>query len=137
IPLNILVPAPVTGTATRVNTTVTVKNLNRTYFNLGFGRACYLIGTACSDGPRWRIGIDIGPRYGTASAQFQHVRHRPDTVAAVFAALHTDLEIPCCAVVFIGGLRLEGSYTWSDVLQERNVSDVVDINLLLTAGVRF
>ena len=69
---------------------------------------------------------------------FFEIKHRTDTIGAAYVAGHTDLDIPCggCCV-FQVGLRAEFDYTWSDILQIQNKSDVQDINLLLSFGVRY
>ena len=57
--------------------------------------------------------------------------------AGVFLAVHSDLEIPCGCCIFQAGLRSEYGYTWADILQRQNNSDVQDINLLFNLGLRF
>jgi hypothetical protein len=47
------------------------------------------------------------------------------------------VEIPCHCCVFTAGIRTEYGYTWCDILQSQNRTDVQDINLLITVGVRF
>ena len=79
----------------------------------------------------------IGGAWGSASAEFNEIRHRTDVVGGVLASVHTDLEFPigCCCCVFYTGFRLEWSYIWGDILQRK--SDIEEINLLFTLGVRF
>jgi hypothetical protein len=143
IPISVLVPNAL-GTPTLVNfgtdtgvPGVTVNTLNQTYVNVGVGRECYLLDPANAAGARWRVGLDLGGRYGVEELGLNEIRHRVDTVAGVYAAIHSDVEIPCCSVVFVAGIRGEYSYTWSDILQHQNDSDLQQINLLFTAGVRF
>jgi hypothetical protein len=141
IPLNIIVPNAA-GVPTRTLfgqgniPGVTVRDLNRTFVNFGIGKMWYINSAACDPAWKWRWGIDGGGRYGTASAQFHEVRERTDTIGGVFAGLFSDIEIPCggCCI-FHGGFRTEWSYTWSDILQQ--TSDVEEINVLLSLGVRF
>ena len=116
-----------------------VKNLNRTYVNVAGGREWYLWGSAdsCQEAMNLRVGADLGGRWGTERVTFTNFRHLTDINAGVFVALHSDLEIPCGCCIFQAGLRWEYGYTWSDVLQHQNNSDIEDMNLLLTAGVRF
>jgi hypothetical protein len=148
IPLSILVPGPlgITGlpTPTRVNfgtdpgvPGVTIKNLNRTSFDLAGGREWYLMGAANAPCTKWRAGFDIGFRYGSERLEFQEIRHRSGVFETGFIALHTDLECPCCTVVFLAGFRAEWAYTSSNILQRQNDSDVMDVNFLVTTGVRF
>ncbi|HVS36773.1 MAG TPA: hypothetical protein VMS17_14525 [Gemmataceae bacterium] len=122
------------------STTVTLENLNRTYFNLSGGREWYLRGGRDCDNANvnWRVGVDVGGRYGTEKLETTNWPHFTDVNAGVFLAVHTDLEIPCGCCIFLAGLRSEYGYTWADVLQRQNdTSDVQDINLLVNLGVRF
>ena len=120
----------------------TVRSLNRTYVNLGAGREWYLFGGAAGtrDTPSpasWRIGVDGGGRYGTAKVDFFEIRHRTDTIGAAYAAAHTDLDLPCGCCIFQIGFRAEFDYTWSDILQIQNKSDVLTTNLMINLGVRY
>jgi hypothetical protein len=147
-----------TGTGGAPNTIaaegVSVADLNRTFFNVGFGRDWYLFGEAptylnrgcgsgCGDngcgcgGPVWRVGVDGGGRYGTAKVELHEVRHRTDTIAGVFIGAHSDVEVPCGCCIFQAGVRLEWDYTWMDIFQEHNDADLEGINLLFTIGTRF
>ena len=63
--------------------------------------------------------------------------HLTDTIGGVYASLHSDLDIPCGCCVFQLGFRAEWDYTWSDILQIQNKSDVQDINLMVSLGVRY
>jgi hypothetical protein len=130
---------PSAGTAIPVFTApgVSIHFLNRTFVNLGFGREYYLLGSAHDCGTRWRVGADVGGRWGSAKLGLNEIRHRTGVLEGVFASVHTDLEWPCCSVVFVAGLRAEWSYTFSEILQEQNNADVQEINLMVTAGVRF
>jgi hypothetical protein len=130
---------------------VSTQELNRTFFDLGFGREIYLAGPPQADSWNWRAGFDVGGRYGTAKLNL-HDRfdllspprtdifaggHRSDTIGGIFVALHSDLEIPYGCIVLLAGLRLEWDYTWMDILQSQNNGDVQEINLLFNAGLRF
>jgi len=138
----------------------TLKELNRTSVNLGLGREWYLMGKAssCACGEsNWRVGIDGGAGYGSESASVAvdtipgvpavadngtvsviHLRRRStDTIASAFVALHTELEIPRGCCIYEVGFRAEWAYTWSDIFQQQNNSNVMDVNLLVTFGVRF
>ncbi len=111
-------------------------------------------GNGCNDcgGLTWRVGIDGGARYGTAKLDLHGiqapnattgtemlvgVRHRTDTIAGAFVAVHSDVEYPCGCCTFQAGIRFEWDYTWMDILQEQNNTDVQDLNLLFTLGARF
>ncbi len=124
-------PVPVTD--------VTIRDLNRTYFNVSGGREWYLWGTANCDKPdtNWRVGVDVGGRYGTEKLDVTNFRHRTNVNAGTFLAIHSDLEIPWGCCILQAGLRSEYGYTWDDILQRQYNSDVQDINLLFNIGVRF
>ena len=116
-------------------TNFSLQNSNRTLVGLGFGREWYLWRPATSEGRMWRIGADAGGRWGSQSVPLNTFGHLTDVIGSVYAAAHTDLEIPCRSCLFHAGLRIEWAYTWSDILQR--TSDVQDISLLLTVGIRF
>jgi hypothetical protein len=137
---NLPTPTNNPGAAPPANPTlVSIRDLNRTYVNLSLGRERYLWG--CADGapgqPNLRIGVDFGGRYGTEKLEVTQITHRTDTIAGMFVSAHSDLEFPCGACVFQAGIRTEWGYTWADVLQRQNNSDVQDIQLLFTFGARF
>jgi hypothetical protein len=146
LPLNILVPGTnaigqTVPTAVSFGKNgvpgVTVRSMDRTFLSLGGGKEWYLIGSAACCGPTWRIGSDLGGRWGTEEASFNEIPHRTDTIGGVYAALHSDVEIPCGCCILQGGCRVEYDYFWSDILQIQNKSDTQDINLLFTIGVRY
>ena len=83
------------------------------------------------------MGVDVGGRYGTEKLEVTNFRHLTDTNAGVFLAVHSDVEIPCGCCIFQAGLRSEYGYTWSDILQRQNNSDIQDISLLVNLGLRF
>jgi hypothetical protein len=138
-------PSTLNGTTTQVlpQFPVTVRELNRTYVSLGLGHDWYLWGPAHVVGispgelPNLRVGVEFGGRWGTADLRLNEITNREDTIGALYCAVYSDFEYPWHCCVFMAGLRLEYSYTWDDVLQHQNPSDAQDINLLVTAGVRF
>jgi hypothetical protein len=130
VPSNVLGGSPIA----LFNFPVTVHNLNRTFANAAFGRELYLWGAANSDDITCRVGWDLGGRYGTAKLELNEIQHRTDVIGGVFFAVHSDAEIPWGRNLLIAGFRLEWDYTWSDILHE---ADVQDLNILITAGVRF
>jgi hypothetical protein len=148
-PLSILVPpstANVVGGTTpkQVNfgtdpgvPGVTNKELNRTYLTLGVGREWFGTLAFLPECWHWRVGVDGGGRYGSERMRFNEIRHRTDTIGALYAAIHSDLEIPVNCGVLIFGLRLEYAYTWADILQSTTNADVQDLNLLFNVGLRF
>jgi hypothetical protein len=116
---------------------VTVRNLNRTFANLGFGREWYLVGTGHGGGPTWRVGFDAGGRWGTANLNTHELPHRTDVIGGAWASVHSDVEMPYGGFIFFGGFRFEWDYTWSDILQIQNNSDIQDVNFMFSGGWRF
>jgi hypothetical protein len=127
------------GGAVIPSVNVAVRDLNRTYVNTAVGREWYMWGSADCSKPdvNWRVGFDLGGRYGTERLEVTTIGHRTDVIAGTFGAIHTDLEIPWRCCIFQAGIRAEYGYTWGDILQRQNDGDVQDINLLFTLGTRF
>jgi hypothetical protein len=137
----------------------TFHQMNRTSVDLGLGHEWYLVGNAnsCACGERnWRVGLDAGASYGTASASvaidtvpgipavaddgttsaIHLLTRRTHTIAGSFLGLHTDLEFPCGCCVYMIGCRLEWGYTWTGLLQQ-NDAEIMELNFLVNCGVRF
>ena len=142
IPLHILVPNAA-GIATPVNfgtdvPGVTMRELNETFFNLGGGRDWWIWGPANScDGPLWRLGFDVGGRYGSGRVRLWELRHRTDVMGGVWVGVHSNWEVPYGCGWFVAGFRAEWGYVWSDIMQRQNDSDLILINLLGNIGYRF
>jgi hypothetical protein len=138
VPYNLLLTNPTTNALTTTTIPVSIRELNRTFFNAGLGLDWYLVGTACAcDAPRWRVGLDGGGRLGTAKVEFFQTSHHTDTIGGVYVGLHTDVEVPRGCCTFLAGFRVEWDYTWMDILQIQNNSDLMDVNFLATFGVRY
>ena len=134
------VSSTVNGTTSTIpSVPVSVASLNRTFFNLAGGKEWYLSGTADphANASIFKVGVDGGGRWGSEKIELNELTHRTDVTGGVFAAVHADYEVPCGAWQFMAGLRAEWAYTWSDILQHQNRTDNQDLNLMLTAGVRF
>lgn len=128
-------------------------SLNQTYVHLSGGHEIYLWGNGdCGDdNPKWRVGYDLGGRWGSAKLMVGKqrfpednddpnrglFRHLTDVVGGVFGALHTDLECPYKCAMFQLGLRAEVAHIWADLLQPQNNTDLMMINFLVNFGVRF
>jgi hypothetical protein len=132
---DIKVPLNLPGSTNPVD--VSIRQLNRTYVNAAFGRDWYFTKPPDAWIHRWRIGLSAGGRLGTEKLELNEIAHRTDVISGLFAVLSADVEIPCCCCTFLAGMRLEYSYTWSDILQHQNDSDIQDVDFLFTAGVRF
>ncbi len=118
-----------------------LEDVNRTMAGLGFGREWYLWNPANFDGLNGRVGVDGGGRVGSERLNVVDSARSAHTVGvceAIYAAAHCDLEMPCGAVLFNAGFRLEWEYTFSDILQQgRDRSNMQDLTLLFTVGVRY
>jgi hypothetical protein len=144
-----LIPAAGSAPMTIAANGVSIEALNRTFVNLGFGRDWYLNGPAptylnaadrgdcCRGAPVWRVGFEGGGRYGTAKLDLHEIQHRTDTIAGLFVAGHADVEVPCGCCIFQAGFRVEYDYTWTDLLQQSNDTDLQDFNFLFTIGARY
>jgi hypothetical protein len=131
-----------TGTATTINVpalNVTPGNLNRTSVNLAGGREIWLLGTADSShyDLNWRVGWDVGGRWGTQKLELNELEHRNSQFGGVFVALHSDIEVPCGNCILQTGIRTEWSCDFSQILQNDNNGNVMDLNLMFTLGIRF
>jgi hypothetical protein len=138
IPITILVP-PGTSVAFGQNGLpgVTVREVNRTFVNLGGGQEMYLIGSALCNGLTWRIGWDGGGRYGSESVTFNEIPHRTGVIEGTYGALHSDIEIPWGTCMAQAGFRVEYDYFWSNILQDQNKAHTQDINILFNIGIRY
>lgn len=120
----------------------TVQALNRTFVSAGVGREWYLLAPAESQDTNWRVGADVGGRMGSARLDLNDAtttsgyRRLNDVLGAVYLSLHTDAEFPCGGFTFLAGFRAEWDYTWMDIYRGPK-SDIVDVNLLVTTGVRY
>jgi hypothetical protein len=130
-----------------IDVTTACRDLNRTTFNVGIGRDWYLWGCAYDD-YNWRIGVDAGGRYGTEKVNFTGtfvqttlasttIPSRSDAIASAFVAVHSELEWCCGRCWFQLGVRGEYNYTWSDILQAQNLSNLQELTVLIQLGARF
>lgn len=116
---------------------VTPEGLNRTYFDYGIGREWYILGPAQCNSTNWRIGADVGGRWGTAKMIFDQLNHRTGILEGAYVAIHTDWLFPWRCYTLTTGIRLEWDYTWDHILQGQNQTDLSGFNLLLTGGLMF
>jgi hypothetical protein len=124
-----------------------IRGIDRTNFNFGIGRDWWLWGagsTGLEDGLNWRVGALVGGRWGTA-----HVDYVPVNIAAlgdyqrhqnvthgVFLAFHSTVEVPLGTTIFFAGVRAELGYDWTNLIPPLE-GNIQEINLMLTAGIRF
>ncbi len=118
---------------------VTVQDLNRTYVEALFGREWYLMGSGVShDGPSWRVGVDGGGLWGTARLDLHEIRHRTETITGLNVGIHSDIDCPLCGCcIFTTGMRLDYTCTFIHNLLQENSSNLQELGILWTAGVRF
>ncbi len=114
---------------------VTVQSANRTMAGLGVGQEFYPWKPADYEGRKWRVGYDLGGRYGSLILTLNETRGIKDVAGGIYVGGHSKFECPWRNVMFHMGVRFEWSYTWSDVLQRS--SDVQDISVLLSTGMRY
>jgi hypothetical protein len=136
-------------TVQRIPVPVSIRDYQRVAPTFAFGREWYIGQPAYCPGSHWRVGADVGGRWGTSRLDLNDVtrrdrvdyRHISDVYGAALISIHSDLEIPVSACSwFIVGARAEWAYNWSDVLRDalpRQGSDTQEINLLLNVGLRF
>src|SRR5262249_18063568 len=141
---DILVRLPRTSQLASEATTVvpdlnaTVRSVNRTFANVALGREWYLTGDENShDALVMRVGTDVGGGWGPGRLNIVEVTHRTDVIGRIFVAAHADVEVPYGGCYLQGGVRLEWSYTWTNLLQRQNNGDIDELGLQFTFGVRF
>lgn len=119
---------------------LTVSSLNMTFVSLGFGRECWLHGSADpgqQHGWNWRAGWEFGGRWGSGEVQFNEIQHHTGVVGGMYGAIHSDVEYPFRCGIGFAGVRLEYNYIWTSLLQDQNDGDFSSLNLLFQLGVRF
>jgi hypothetical protein len=122
---------------------VSLATLHRTYVHFGVGQQWWLVGASGCGSSSWRVGADVGGRYGAARIDLhdyavfpgQYIR-RGDTFWGANVALHTDIELPMKCCTCFGGFRAEWGYDWMNFDTTGN-DHVAEVNLLLNLGVRF
>jgi hypothetical protein len=115
---------------------VTVRDLNQTFVNLGFGHDWYLWHSESSN-RSLSFGFDTGGRWGTAKADFNEITHRTGQLYGAYGAVHVDLVVPCGGCFqFVCGVR--GEY---DLMQNNNLLQstftLQEASLLFNVGLRF
>jgi hypothetical protein len=126
---------------------VTTRDAWRWSFNLAVGREWYIFRPAYENGWHWRVGWDIGGRWGTIRVNWNDLTNLPDQIGfrrnsdvfgAVALSLHEDIEIPLRnCISFIAGIRGEWVYNWTDIVPPDAGRDLQDVNILLHFGWRY
>src|SRR5262245_43295338 len=112
-----------------------IRETHRTYLNLGVGRDYYWRASADDPGRLFRVGWDIGGRYGALSQEYDRIKHRTDVIGGLYMGVHGEFEFPTSWGAWHFGVRAEYGYTWSDILQR--ASDIQEINTMATFGIRY
>jgi hypothetical protein len=143
VPLNQLVPnqnIPANPPVVHQLINATVRELNRTYVSAAFGREWYFHRPASAWIHTWRAGVAAGGRLGSERLELVEVGHHSDIIGGMFISLNADVEMPCGCCTFLAGMRAEWGYNFSDILdaqKSQDASDIQDVNILFTVGVRF
>jgi hypothetical protein len=128
---------------------VSIRDYYRESLRFSGGWEWYPAKPAYCAGWNWRIGTDVGGRYGWSRVDLNNYTNRPfvnffhqsDVYGAVVLSLHSDLEVPVGPRTWlIFGSRAEWAYNWSDVLKHAfppQQSNTGEVNLLMDFGVRF
>lgn len=135
------------GTAPPPLSLVSTADIQRTDVTACFGREWWLLGTACSDGYKWRTGLDVGFRYGStrldihdfnppSGVGFGNYQRTSSVDYGPVVALHTDFEYPCGCCTFLAGARFEWDYLRMNVIPLLD-NDIYNVNILLNFGVRY
>jgi hypothetical protein len=115
-----------------------IKNVNRTSFNYGGGREWYLQGSATDNcHPSWRVGTDIGGRWGSMKMNFENFPHRTEEFLGTYADVHTDYVFPWKCYEFFAGFRIEWDYEFAHHILQANDTEITEFNFLFEGGIRF
>lgn len=125
---------------------VRVEDTHRFYAAVGGGRDWYIYDGSMSGmpGTNFRFGVDTGGRWGgmranlrtTFPAAGDNFLKRYDVTGTLYWGAHLDYEVNMGGWIWFGGFRSEYSLMFSDILPGSN-SNLQDLNLLLTTGVRY
>jgi hypothetical protein len=126
---------------------VVVRDYNRWYASGGLGRDWFLFRSPDNSSliGSFRIGLEIGGRYGTSHVDMLVVGSPPPNdylrrqavLESLYFGAHADLEIPMGAAVFFFGFRAEFAFNWSDNIMPGLDGSLNDLNLLIATGFRF
>jgi hypothetical protein len=126
-----------------------IREHHRAAVHIAGGREYYMLTPAYQNNCNWRVGWDVGGRYGAervnlnvptdppvANAPIGFSR-RNDTYGGVFVAFHTDFEYPLAGCrTFVAGLRTEWSYNWSEVIPTWDTNEQ-DVAIMINFGIKF
>lgn len=129
----------VVNTPTFPEVDVTLKGISRTYTRLGLGREWWIIGSGENNGSgvHWRWGVDVGGQYGWVKLDVNELRHMTGNLGNVYTDIHTDIDVPFGPGFIIFGAKAMVGYTFSNILQSQNNSDILEASFLLQTGYRW
>lgn len=123
-----------------------IREYNRAALHVALGREYYMFTPAYQSGKNFRLGGDIGFRYGYSRLNLNTISEdgsvvdfdrRSDVYKGFFLSLHTDYEVPLnCCWTFVTGFRTEYGFNYSNIARLQNC-DWTEVNFLLNFGVRF
>lgn len=113
---------------------VTIRSVNRTFVNLGFGREWFMQ-QALFFPAHVRFGVDGGGRWGSANVALNETGRRTDVIGGAYVGSHLLYEFGYRESILNFGVRTEYSYTWSDVFYR--ATDLNELNVLVNLGIRF
>lgn len=131
---------PIDGLAT-----YTVHSFQRQTFNFGLGRDWWLNGPAtvgAEQGSNWRFGAEAGGRRGTGHINLIPIDNRTNHLRR--AGVHHGFYLGTALTyerafgntILYTGLRWQWGYNWMNYVLPQD-GDTQDMNLLLSAGIRF
>jgi hypothetical protein len=123
-----------------------IRSLTRVTASFGIGRDIFFKGPGFVggfEGTNGRFGVDAGGRWGTGHVDLvpfgttdNNYLRRTGITHGVYAGMHLNWEVPMGSWIFTSGVRTEWEYMWTNMIPPHN-GDIVSVNILLTAGVRF
>jgi hypothetical protein len=127
-----------------------IREHHRAGVHFAIGEEFYLFTPAYQNNCNWRVGLDVGGRFGAERVNFNVILDNPtagqnpidfsrrnNTYSGVVIAFHTDFEYPLAGCrTFVAGLRGEWSYNWSDIIPNIDTNEQ-DVTIMFTFGLKF
>jgi hypothetical protein len=122
-----------------------LRDLDRTSFNFGIGRDWWIWGPGASgyeSGWNWRIGPEIGGRWGTAHVDMIPLNvqngyfRRQDVYHSIYGGVHSNVEVPIGSWIWFSGVNIQYGYDWTNLIPPLSAG-LGNVNLMMTTGVRF
>lgn len=124
-----------------------IREYQRAAVHIAFGKEIYMFTPGYQCGRNYRVGLDVGGRYGYSRANFNVVPDDPtqpfefdrrsDVYGGFLVGFHTDVEIPLGpCFTFVTGVRAEWCYNFSDIIPTWD-SDLQDVNIMMNFGWKY